>query len=115
MAAGISTTYPIATMAEVIGLAGKGDVVQLFHLTSPPTDTHAVTLFDAANLFVAAVHANGFDSRLRLNVSEPDFSSVRSIPSIYVALAHIWEVGVRLCCTTKGPRQSRAFPYAWRG
>ncbi|GJZ95977.1 hypothetical protein Tco_0668311 [Tanacetum coccineum] len=45
MAAGISTTYPIATMAEVIGLAGKGDVVQLFHLTSPPTDTHAVTLF----------------------------------------------------------------------
>ncbi|GJT88416.1 hypothetical protein Tco_1070133 [Tanacetum coccineum] len=56
MAAGISTTYLIAAMAEVIGLAGKGGVVQLFHLTLPPTDTHAATLFDAANLFIAAVH-----------------------------------------------------------
>ncbi|GJY53536.1 hypothetical protein Tco_0445200 [Tanacetum coccineum] len=56
MAAGISTTYPIAAMAEVIGLAGKGCVVQLFHLTSPPTDTHAATLFDATNLFIDAVY-----------------------------------------------------------
>ncbi|GKD68104.1 hypothetical protein Tco_1322194, partial [Tanacetum coccineum] len=56
MAAGISTTYPIAAMAEVIGLVGKGGVVQLFHLTSPPTDTHDATLFDAASLFVAAVN-----------------------------------------------------------